>query len=96
MLLVQLFILPVYARLRFSLGFWSFTFPLAAAGTYAIDWLAVSAAPGCRVGVLSIVGIVTVLVCFVAIRSLVLAWAPANGERKAETELAEADAAESH
>jgi tellurite resistance protein len=39
LLLVQIFLLPRYRRLSFSLGFWSFTFPFAAVGAYTVTWI---------------------------------------------------------
>src|SRR6185437_3354492 len=39
MALQQVALIPRYRVLPFTLGFWSFTFPLAAAGGYGIEWL---------------------------------------------------------
>ena len=38
-LLTQFALIPVYRKTPFTLGFWSFTFPLAALGRYSITWL---------------------------------------------------------
>ncbi len=46
MALVQLRLLPAYRALRFSPGFWAFTFSYAAAISDAITWLRVSTTPG--------------------------------------------------
>jgi len=71
MLLVQVLLLPRYRKLAFSLGFWSFTFPLAAAGSYAVRWSDSMGAP-VRVTVSVIVlVIVTTVVAAIAGRSLV-------------------------
>lgn len=85
MLLVQLFLLPIYRRITFSLGFWSFTFSFAAAGTFAIDWLALLAGPGWRIGVLVVLAAVTALVAVIAIRSVRLVMASASAERGARS-----------
>ncbi|WP_309615144.1 hypothetical protein, partial [Salinibacterium sp.] len=42
MVVLQLFLLPRYLKLPFSLGFWSFTFSFAAVGAYMIEWLTLS------------------------------------------------------
>ncbi|WP_309619524.1 transporter [Salinibacterium sp.] len=39
MALIQLALIPRYLALPFSVGFWSFTFPVAAAGSLGILWL---------------------------------------------------------
>ncbi|MGW4488014.1 SLAC1 family transporter [Amycolatopsis sp. NPDC004368] len=56
MLLVQVALLPRYRRLPFTLGFWSFTFPLAASVSLTEKWLQLLAPAGWRAwtGVLAI------------------------------------------
>ena len=68
--LVQVAMVPRYRRLRFSLGFWSFTFPLAAAVAWAVEWLALEQSPGWRVitGVLAVV--LTAFVATIAAKSV--------------------------
>jgi tellurite resistance protein len=46
LLLVQVAMLPRYRRLSFSLGFWSFTFPFAAAVAWTIEWLEIAGTAG--------------------------------------------------
>jgi tellurite resistance protein len=40
MLLVQVRLIPLYRQAPFGPGFWAFSFPYAAAVSYAVDWLA--------------------------------------------------------
>jgi len=71
MLLIQLAFVARYRRLAFSLGFWSFTFPVAGAGAYGIHWAEIE---GGAVGVIATIAIlagVTVLIGAIAVRSLV-------------------------
>ena len=70
MLLVQLALLPRYLKLRFSLGFWSFTFPFAAVGAYGIQWLTRLEPLGWQARVVAIVAAVTVLVAAVGFASV--------------------------
>ena len=46
MLLIQLRLIPLYRRAPFGPGFWAFSFPFAAAVTYAVHWLAAEHVPG--------------------------------------------------
>ena len=70
MILVQLRLIPMYRRLSFSPGFWSFTFPTAAVALYAVEWLQIGN-PGALVAFTAIVvGIATAIIGAVAARSL--------------------------
>ena len=70
MLLVQIMMVPRYRRLRFSLGFWSFTFPLAATVSLTEKWLELLEPTGWRVitGVLAVA--FTALIIVIAAFSL--------------------------
>jgi tellurite resistance protein len=70
LVLVQLALLPIYRRLHFSLGFWSFTFPAAAVLTDAILWLRVTEVPGWKGITIGLLALATLLVAGVAARSL--------------------------
>jgi tellurite resistance protein len=71
LLLSQAFLFPRFRRLRFTIGFWSFTFPLAAAGTYGIAWAGTAAAPwGAAAGAAILAG-VTALIAGIGIRTIV-------------------------
>lgn len=91
MFLLQLFLIPVYRRLGFSLGFWSFTFPVAAAGSYGIQWLSVAAYPGWQVLAAGIAAAVTIFIVSIGFRSLVLVTGMLRGARRAEQPLRLAD-----
>lgn len=73
MLLVQIALLPRYARLRFSLSFWSFTFPAAATASDGIRWIGLSPTPLHAPLVLTVATAVSVLVAVIAGRSVALA-----------------------
>jgi len=69
-LLVQAAMLPRYRELRFSLGFWSFTFPLAAAVGLAVEWLHVVEPTGWRPLSGVLVAAFTAFIAVIAFRSL--------------------------
>lgn len=70
MVLMQLFLIPRYRRLHFSLGFWSFTFPFAAVSGYAIEWLFLLRPFGWQVLVVAILAGITVLIGTIGIKSI--------------------------
>lgn len=96
MALQQLALIPRYRRLSFTLGFWSFTFPLAAAGAYGVEWAAVVAFPGWQLVAWLIVALVTAVILAIATRSLVLVTSVRRGARRAEIALRRADDAVEH
>jgi tellurite resistance protein len=70
MFLVLLVVAPMFRKLPFTLGFWSFTFPLAATARLGVDWLAITRPAGWQVGVVLIVAAMTAIVVAIAIASL--------------------------
>lgn len=72
MLVVQFFLIPYYARLRFGLSFWIFTFPLASSANFVVRLLAQSGPPGWEIAAWVVLATVTVLIGVIGIRSLVL------------------------
>jgi tellurite resistance protein len=70
LVVVQLALIPKYRRLKFSLGFWSFTFPTAAIVGDAILWLRVLTPPGWQPITVVLTAAVTLLVLLIAARSL--------------------------
>jgi tellurite resistance protein len=70
MLLVQLRLLPIYARLRFSAGFWSFTFSWCAAAALGIRWLEATEPAAASTYAALIAAAASALVAAVAARSL--------------------------
>lgn len=91
MALQQVALLPRYRVLPFSLGFWSFTFPLAAAGGYGIQWLSIAGFAGWQTVAWLLVVVVTVVIMAIALRSLVLVTSVRRGARRAENVLRRAD-----
>ena len=71
LILVQLMMLGSYWRLRFTLGFWAFTFTAASSGTYTVHWLALWGGPGHAVWAWLAIGLVTLLIGSIAVRSAV-------------------------
>jgi tellurite resistance protein len=71
MAVAQLRLVPVYARLSFSLGFWSFTFSYAAIATDALLWLHATRPPGATAYGVIVVALITLFVGGIAVRSVV-------------------------
>ncbi len=91
MALQQLALLPRYRRLPFTLGFWSFTFPLAAAAGYGVGWLAIAAFPGWQAVAWLLVALASVVIVGIGVRSLWLVTSVRRGARRAEIVLRRAD-----
>ncbi|MBC7593524.1 MAG: transporter [Kineosporiaceae bacterium] len=91
MLLLQLFLVPVYRKIPFNLGFWSFTFPVAAAATYLIQWLSVASFAGWEIVALTVAGVASALTLTIVIRSLALVSAVGRSGHFAENTLRQAD-----
>jgi len=70
LVLVQAAMVPRYRRLRFTVGFWSFTFPLAAAVALAEEWLEVARPAGWVPVTGALLAFVTIFIGAVAARSL--------------------------
>ena len=90
LVLVQLALVPRYLKLRFSLGFWSFTFPTAAIATDAMVWVRIEAFPGWQVVTVVLLAAVTALIGGIGVRSIVEV-APPRRESAAELVLTRAD-----
>jgi tellurite resistance protein len=89
MVLVELALIPVFRRLSFSLGFWSFTFPLAAAARLAIGWLSIERPHGFGIGIDALLVVITAVVLAVGVQSVRLV---SRGRRRAaEQTLTRAD-----
>jgi tellurite resistance protein len=75
MVLMQLFLIPRYRPLRFSLSFWSFTFPFAAVSGYAIEWLFLLRPIGWQALVIALLVGITVLIATIGLKSMRFAFA---------------------
>ena len=82
-------ILRRYLRLSFSLGFWSFTFPVAAMADLAVAWLNLERPAGWQIVVVALVVGVTALVAAIGVRSVGL-WLGGR-TLSAEAQLTRAD-----
>jgi tellurite resistance protein len=69
MALVQLSLVPQYARLRFSPALWAFTFAYGAAATYALLWIAAKHPPGATAYAAVVTGLTTLLIGTIFVRS---------------------------
>jgi len=72
LILVQLMLLGPYLRLPFTLGFWAFTFTAASSGTYTVHWLTLWGGPGHALWAWLAIGLVTLLIGSIAVRSVAL------------------------
>jgi tellurite resistance protein len=73
MVLAQLRFLPLYARLRFSPGFWAFAFAYAAAASYALLWITLSKPRAATGYAAAIVTLITVFIAALAARTVIAA-----------------------
>lgn len=73
MALAQVRLIPVYFTLRFSAGFWAFTFPCAITVTYALEWITRANPPGATAYSIAAITAVTALIALIAARSVVAA-----------------------
>ena len=71
MAVTQLRFVPLYARLRFSAGFWAFVFSSAAAATVALQWITLTRPPGAAGYAIAILTPITVLGVAVAARTII-------------------------
>jgi tellurite resistance protein len=73
MALVQVRLIPVYRRLSFAAGFWSFTFSYAAAVADALAWLAIKRPAGTTGYAIAIIALLSAFVAWIAFRTVVVA-----------------------
>jgi tellurite resistance protein len=72
MALVQVRLIPVYRRLSFTPGFWSFAFAYAAAAADAFVWLAISKPPAATGYAIALIALLTAFIAWIAFRTVVL------------------------
>ena len=73
MALAQVRLIPVYRRLSFTPGAWSFAFAYAAAAADALVWLAIKKPPAATGYAISVIALLTAFVSWIAFRTVVLA-----------------------
>ena len=73
MALVQVRLIPVYRRLSFTPGFWSFAFAYAAAVSDALVWLAITKPPAATGYAIVVIALLTAFVSWIAFRTVLLA-----------------------
>jgi len=71
MALVQVRLLPVYLKLRFSPGFWAFTFPYAIFITCAVEWITRTNPPGATAYAIAAITAITVFIGAIATRTVI-------------------------
>jgi tellurite resistance protein len=72
MALVQVRLIPWYARLRFDSTFWAFTFAYSAVAAYALEWLDLKRPAGERVYGDIVLAAISCFIAIIAVRSLIL------------------------
>lgn len=82
MVLIQATLLRRYRALPFSLGFWSFTFPVASVAALAITWLRLLQPPAWQAVTLGVLAAVTLLVVSIAAKSSLLLVATTRARRR--------------
>ena len=73
MALVQVRLIPIYRRLSFTPGSWSFTFAYAAAAADALIWLAITKPPAATGYAIAVIALLTAFVSWIAFRTVALA-----------------------
>jgi tellurite resistance protein len=73
MALVQVRLIPLFRRLSFAPGFWSFAFAYAAAAADALVWLTIKKPPAATGYAIALIALLTVFISWTAFRTVVLA-----------------------
>jgi tellurite resistance protein len=73
MALVQVRLIPIYLRLSFTPGFWSFAFSYSAAAADALVWLSIKKPPAATGYAIAVIALLTAFVSWIAFRTVVLA-----------------------
>ena len=73
MALVQIRLIPVYRRLPFTPGAWSFAFSYGAAAADALVWLAITKPPAATGYAIAVIALLTAFVSWIAFRTVILA-----------------------
>jgi len=73
MAVAQVRLIPVYRRLSFTPGAWTFVFSYTAATAYALEWLAIKKPPAATGYAIAAIALLTAFVSWIAFRTVVLA-----------------------
>ncbi|MCW2856921.1 MAG: transporter [Marmoricola sp.] len=73
MVLIQIWLLPRYLALPFSIGHWSFTFPAASVAGLGMTWARLEQPPGWRAMAMGLVLVTTTFIGLIAAKSVLLA-----------------------
>jgi tellurite resistance protein len=71
MVVMQLRLIPLYLRLRFSISTWAFTFSYAIAAVYALDWITFTKLAGSTAYAAIAVALITALIGGIGVRTVV-------------------------
>ncbi|WP_210725666.1 transporter [Arthrobacter silvisoli] len=82
MVLIQIMLLPRYRALPFSLGFWSFTFPVASVAALGITWLRQLEPFAWQAITVAVLAAVTLLIVLIAAKSILLLIATTLAARR--------------
>jgi tellurite resistance protein len=74
MALVQLRLVPLYLKLKFSPGLWAFTFAYAATASYALRWIHLQRFAGAVMLSYVVLAAITLFIGGIALRSLIALW----------------------
>jgi tellurite resistance protein len=91
MMLIQIALIPTYRRLQFTLGFWAFTFSMAAVASQVIVVSDLTRYPGWQIVAVAALVAVSALILTIAIKSLTTGGALKRGAHREERQLARAD-----
>ena len=71
LVLIQLRLISVYRKLRFTPGFWAFTFSYAIAITCALEWITRTNPPGATGYAIAAIAAITLFIGAIAVRTLI-------------------------
>jgi tellurite resistance protein len=78
MLLVQLMLVRQYLQVPFTISYWTFTFPIAAATNYAVRWVSTLQFAGWQAVAWIVLGVASLVIAAILVRSVML-WVAARG-----------------
>lgn len=91
MLLIQIALIPTYLKLQFTLGFWAFTFSMAAVASQIIVLSDLARYPGWQVVATAALVAISALIIGIAVKSLTAQGSLRRGVREEERPLTKAD-----